>query len=155
MKRHFPVVLHGVPVDGLDALHVLVQNIFILPLLLLLVLLYEGDAPAVFGLEELGVLVGVKELALLPSVKLLLQHAVVAVRNGLFEHLALLGVVAQVGLPELLHETPVVDFVDDARMLHQVHLGLLFQLLQEEPVAEAVALVEEQVKFGDLHQVQA
>ena len=83
-KQALPRGLHGVPVDGLDALHILVQNIFILPLLLLLVLLDEGDAPAVFGLEEFGVLVGVKELTFLRPVELLLQHPIVAVGNGLF-----------------------------------------------------------------------
>ena len=57
--------------------------------------------------------------------------------------MVLLGVVADGGLPELLHEAPVIDLLDDARMLHQVHLGLRLQLLQEEPVAEVVALVEE------------
>jgi hypothetical protein len=74
-----------------------------LPLLLLLILLNKGDVAPVFGLEELGVLVGVKELTLLGPVELLLQHPEVAVGDGLLQYLVLLGVVAKVGLPQLLH----------------------------------------------------
>ena len=83
----------------------------------LLVLLDEGDVASVLELEELGVLVGVEDLALVGPVELFLQHPVVAVGNGIVQDLALLGVVADRRLPELLDDAFVAHLLDDARVL--------------------------------------
>ena len=65
--------------------HALVQGIHVLPLVLLLVLLHEANATAVLRLEPLGILVSVKTLALYCLIHLLLQHAKVAVGDGLLQ----------------------------------------------------------------------
>ena len=97
-RDHLARVDHRSPIDAL------VEGALRLPLGPLLVLLDEGDVASVLELEELGVLVGVEDLALLGPVDLLLQHPVVAVGNGLLPDLALLGVVVDRRLPELLYE---------------------------------------------------
>ena len=94
-----------------------------------LVVLYLRDGATIFGLEELGVLVGVEKLALLSSIRLLLQHAKATVRDGLLEHLVLLVILAYFRLPELLYEPLVVDLLHEAGMLDAPNFpGALRQL---------------------------
>ena len=120
----------------------------------LLVLLDDADAAAILHLEPLGVLVAVEDLALDSLVDLLLQHAEVAVSDGLLQLGVLLWVVRDGRLPELLHHLQVADLLDDTWMLYGVNGGLA-QLLQEETVAQTVAFVEEQIKLLRLNQVKA
>ena len=125
------------------------------PLGPLLVLLDEGDVASVLELEELGVLVGVEDLALLGPVDLLLEHPVVAVGDGLLQDGVLLGVVADRRFPELLHEISVAHLLDDARVHHGFYCVALLQLLQEVAVAQVVSLVEEEVEGARLHYIEA
>ena len=57
-------------------------------------------------------------MALLGLVELLLQHPVVAVGDGILQDSALLGVVADRRLPELLDDAFVAQLLDGARELH-------------------------------------
>ena len=118
----------------------------------LLVLLYEGDVASVLELEELGVPVGVKDLALLGPVDLLLEHPVVAVGDGIFQDVVLLWVVADRRLTELLYKASVAQLLDDIGALHGFYFTDIFNylallhLFQEVAVAQVVSLVEEEVE---------
>ena len=142
-------------VDHRCVLDALVEGALRPPLGPLLVLLDEGDVASVLDLEELGVLVGVEDLALLGPVDLLLEHPVVAVGDGLLQDGVLLGVVADRRPPELLDQSFIVHLLDDARVLDCLYLVALLQLLQEVAVAQVVSLVEEEVEGARLHYIQA
>ena len=77
--------------------------------------------PPYFELEELGVLVGVEDLAPKGPVDILLQHPVVAVSDGLLQDFALLGVVADRRLPALLNAVFVAHLIYAARVLHSLY----------------------------------
>ncbi len=83
---------------------------------LLLVLLDEGDVASVLELEELCVLVGVKDIFLGP-IDLLLEHPVAEIGDGLLQDRVLLGVVADRRPSELFHEPSVAHFLNDAMVL--------------------------------------
>ena len=91
-------------------LDALVKGALPLPPTPLLALLNEGDVASVLELEELGVLVGVEDIALLGPIDLLLELPVVAVGDGILQDSVLLGVVADRRLPELRHEASVAHF---------------------------------------------
>ena len=84
-----------------------------------LVLRDESGGAAVLDLEECGVRVGVKQLALLRSVDLLLQHPVAAVGYRILQDLVLLWSLADRRVQQLLYDVYVVYLVDGARVLYR------------------------------------
>ena len=67
--------------------------------------------------------------------------------EGLLEKPVLLAVVAELALPDLLHQTAVGYPLGDAGVLHHADAWLHLHLLQEDAVAETEVLIQEELKL--------